>query len=512
MSNKKMRGSIGALFVMLIAAALAACGSGGGGSSSDSGGIGTGTGMATIQGSVPGTVFVAVNNDTNFEAGRATATGTPKTFSIAIPTGMTYRFYVMENEGSSNSRVYPMYMGTNNVFELDNTANGQIISLGMINPDMGTGRATPANIPTLMMGWGTNAMVPPSLAGTAFSMDNVKGTTWGYHTMMTSGTMGWEHGILSFDNNGLGHMTGIVRNETPLPDRGQIPYTMSMSGMLFHPGDNTFHSVISRDMSVMVATYTDNIGGPAMMIGQRRGGTFHTDGSDMTGTWRFQRFTAGNDNITSGWGYGTMQFVSGAATITSGTTNTGVGMVGNHVFSMDNNGIMTQAGNISFYGVMSIDKSMIVATDTRGGYPELWVMMRDTGGTYYTADMMGDWVMHAVSSGNPDSRGWTYGHSVVDASGNDTFHWMMGYTGPISSAQMTFTMNGGVITTSGTGGGTGGGMMGGGMMGGEWASGGMMGDGWVTSTFHGVMNGARNIMVSTYSDGNGGYPFSIQVK
>ena len=43
-----------------------------------------------------------------------------------------------------------------------------------------------------------------------------------------------------------------------------------------------------------------------MMIGQKRGGTFQTDGSDMTGTWRFQRLTAGSDNITSGWAYGTM--------------------------------------------------------------------------------------------------------------------------------------------------------------------------------------------------------------
>ena len=463
--------------------------------------------MATIQGSVPGTVFVAVNNDTNLEVGRVTATGTPKTFSMGIPTGTPYRFYVMENEGTGNSRVYPVYMGTNNVFELDNTANGQIISFGMINPDMGTGRATPANTPTLMMGWGANATVPPSLAGTAFSMDNVKGTSWGYNAMMTSGTMGWEHGTLSFDNNGLGHMTGIVRDGTPLSDRDHIPYTLSMSGMLLNPGDNTFHSVVSRDMSVMVATFTDYIGGPAMMIGQRRGGTYNTGGSDMTGTWRFQRFTAGNDNITSGWGYGTMQFVSGAATITSINTNNGPGTLGSFVFSMDNNGIMTQAGNVSFYGVMSIDKSMIVATDTIGGHSELWVMMRDTGGTYYIADMMGDWVMHAVSAGNPGSRGWTYGHSVVDASGNDTFPWMMGYTGSISSAQMTFVMNGGWMTTSGTGGGTGGGMMGGG-----WTGGGMMGDGWVTSTFHGITNGARNIMVSTYSDGSGGYPFSIQVK
>jgi len=280
MSNKKVRGSIGVLFVILVAAALAACG--GGGSSSSTVPIGAGT--ATIQGSVPGTVFVAVNNDTNLEVGRVTATGTPKTFSMVVPTGTNYRFYVMENEdtgNSSNSRVYPMFMGTSNVFELDNTANGQIISLGMVNPDMGTGKAIPVNNPPLMMGLGANNTLPSSLAGMAFSMDNVKGTTWGYNTMMTSGTMGWEHGTLAFDSTGLGNMTGIAQNGSPV-SRTNIPYIMSTSGMLFDPGDSTFQCVVSRDMSVMVATFTDSTGGPAMMIAQKRGGTFLA--SDMTGT------------------------------------------------------------------------------------------------------------------------------------------------------------------------------------------------------------------------------------
>ena len=238
-----------------------------------------------------------------------------------------------------------------------------------------------------------------------------------------------------------------------------------------------------------------------MMIAQKRGGTFATDGSDMTGTWRFQRLTAGGDNTTSGWAYGTMQFTFGSAGITSMTTNAGVGGGGNFGFSMDGNGIMSKTGDASFYGVMSMDKSMIVATDTNGGNPELWVMMKDTAGT--TADTMGDWVMHSVSSGNPDSRDWTYGHSVVDASGNDTFSQMMGSGGPgDNTTQMTFQMNGGVMTM----GGTGGGMMGGG------TGGGMMGGGLETSTFHGIMNGAKNLMVSTYTDGTGGYPLSIQVK
>ena len=486
------RGIIGIVTMLFFGMALAACG--GGGSSSVSGGTGT----TTIQGSVPGTVFVAVDNDTNLEVGRVTAAGTPKAFSMNVPTGKNYRFYVMENEGTANSRIYPMYVGANNVFELDNTADGQIISLGMVTPEMGTGRATPANTPSLMMSRGANAMVPPSLAGMAFSMDNVKGTTWGYNTVMTSGTRGWEHGTLSFDDNGLGHMTGIVRNGTSLSAREDIPYTMSLSGMLLNPDDNTFQCVVSKDRSVMVATFTDNImGGPAMMIGQKRGGTFHPDGSDMTGTWRFQRLTAGSDNTTSGWAYGTMEFVSGSAGITSITTNSGSGTIENFSFSMNDNGIMTEAGDGSFHGVMSMDKTMIVATDTNGGNPELWVMMKIPTGTYSTADMRGDWVMHSVSSGNAGSRDWTFGHSVVNSGGVDTFSQMMGSAGPVASAQMTFTMNGGVMTMSGQGGGMGGGMMGGGMM---------------TQTFHGIMNGAKNIMVSNYSDGSGGYPFSIQVK
>jgi hypothetical protein len=487
------------LFVLTFSLAIAACG--GGGSSSGAGGTGT-TGTATIQGSVPGTVFMAVDDDTNLEVKRVTAAGTPKTFSMEVPTGKSYRFYVMENEGTGTSRAYPMYLGTNNVFEIDNTADGQIISLGMVNPDMGTGKAIPANTPALMMGRGANSMAPTSLAGTAFFLDNVKGTTWGYNTMMTSGSMGWEHGTLSFDNNGLGHMGGIVRNGTTLADRDGIPYTMSLSGMLLNPGDNTFQCVVSRDGSVMVATFTDNTGGPAMMIGQRRGSTFQP-GSDMTGTWQFQRFTAGSDNTTSGWAYGIMGINSGFAGITPITTNNGPGTTGNFTFFMDANGIMTKSGDASFNGVMSMDKSMIVATDTNGGNPELWVMMKTTTGT--TADMMGDWVMHSVSSGNSGSRDWTYGHSLVDAGGNNTFSQMMGSGGPVpvdNTTQMTFQMNGGVMTMGGTGGGTGGGMMGGGMMGG----------GLVTSTFHGITNGAKNLMVSIYTDGTGGYPFSIQVK
>ncbi len=484
--------------------ALAACGGGGGGSTS----AGT-AGTVTVQGSVPGTVFVAVDDGTNMEVARAAATGSPKTFSMVLPTGADYRFYVMENEGTGNSRIYPMYIGSSNVFGIDNSADGQTIALGMIAPDLVTGHSIPANTPGLMMGHGTSGAVPASLSGSAFSMGDVTGTTWAYHTLMTSGAMAWEHGTISFDNATLGHMTEIFRNGISQADRTDIPYAMTLSGMLLDSTDPTFQCVVSRDRDTMVATFTDPSGGPAMMIAQRRGGMFATDEADLTGSWRFQRFTAGGDNTTSGWAYGAMQMTAGSATITSMTTNAGTGTTGNFAFVMDANGIVTDPADASFQGVMSLDRTMIVATDTDGGYPEMWILIKDTGATFAAADMAGDWVMHAVSSGNVGSRGWTYGQSVVDASGNDSFFGMMGNTGPISDTQMTFTMGSDGVMTMG--GGASGGMMGGGS-GSGMMSGGMMGGSVDTSTFHGVTNGARNIMVSTYTDGSGGYPFAIQVK
>ncbi|MBE0603814.1 MAG: hypothetical protein IH611_09315 [Deltaproteobacteria bacterium] len=482
---------------------FAACGGGGGGSTSTGTTGGTTAGTVTVQGSVPGTVFVAVDDGANAEAARATATGTPKTFSMVLSTGKRYRFYVMENEGTGNSRIYPMYIGASNVFGLDSSADGQTISLGMISPDLATGRSIPATTPALMTGHGTSGAVPASLSGNAFSMDNVLGTSWAYNTIMTSGTMAWEHGTVSIDNAAFGHMTEIFRNGISRADRNDIPYRMTLSGMLLDSADNTFQCVVSRDGDTMVATFSDSLGGPALMIGQKRGGSYATDGSDMTGTWRFQRFTAGSDNTTSGWAYGTMQFTFGNASIVSMTTNAGAGSVANFSFAMDANGVLTESGDASFHGVMSASKNMIVATDTDGGDPEMWILMKDTGGTYSTADMAGDWVMHSVAAGNAGSRGWTYGHSAVDGSGNDTFSGMMGDAGPVPSTELTFQMNGGVMTMDGTGGG----MMGGGTMGG-----GMMGGGLVTSTFHGTMNADRDIMVSSYSDGTGAYPFSVQVK
>lgn len=155
------------LFALTLSVALAACGGGGASGGSSSGQ--SSTGSAVIQGKVSGPVFIAVDNDTNLEAGRSTGADGLTTFGMTLPTGKNYMFYLLDNGVMGNSpRVFPVYVGTTNVFRITFDANGQTIDLGLVNPDLTGGMATPANnlleCPGVMA-WGENRSIPPFLIG-----------------------------------------------------------------------------------------------------------------------------------------------------------------------------------------------------------------------------------------------------------------------------------------------------------------------------------------------------------
>lgn len=497
---KRKRMIMGFLSIAIMVLTLAACG-GGGGTAGDVGGTGTTTGTATIQGQVTGTTVIAVDSDTDLEAARATASGTPKTFSMTLPTGHAYRFYLMENEGAGNTgRIYPVYMGSTNVFRMTSDANHRIIDFGMVSPDFDKGTAVPANDPmgySGMMAGGENRSIPPFLSGAVFSMGDLQGA-WDFQSLATSGTTGWMHGVLSVDNTGMGGMTSLIRNGMPWPSTDNVPFSMFPCGIVGMGNDNTFHGFLSKDRTMMSATWTDNTGGSALMIFRKRGGAFAQN--DLFGTWNFHRLTAGGDNATSGWASGSMTMSSpGTAIVTAVQTHdTLMSEVGSSFFvSMDGDGIVTSSGDNTFHGVMSRDKNMMVVTRTgAGGHYDLMVLMRsDAGVSYDTADLTGDWMQHGVVSGNPNDANWNFGQMVMDPAGQATFNGMMGRTGAFSMQPAAFAMNSsGVITMGGMG-------MGGGMT-----------NTMMVQTYSGFMNPSKDIMVATYSDGNGGYQLGIGMK
>jgi hypothetical protein len=139
---------------------------------------------------------------------------------------------------------------------------------------------------------------------------------------------------------------------------------------------------------------------------------------------------------------------------------------------------------------------MVVTRTGAGGHYDLMVFMRsNTGVSYSTADLTGDWMQHGIVSGNPNDANWNFGQMVMDPTGQATFDGMMGKTGAFSMQPGTFAMNSsGFISMGGMG-------MGGGMT-----------NTMMVQTYSGFMNPAKDFMVATYTDGNGGYQLGIGMK
>jgi hypothetical protein len=144
------------LLSVLFSIYLIGCGGGGGGGDSSGGST------ATITGTVAGTVVVAIDENNN-EVNRITATGagSPKNFMLTVPVGGKYRFYLIENEGTANEKIFCIYQDTTNVF---NISSAVMIDLGFV--DTCSGVAVPENNPLNVPGvtsCGQDTSLPPGV-------------------------------------------------------------------------------------------------------------------------------------------------------------------------------------------------------------------------------------------------------------------------------------------------------------------------------------------------------------
>lgn len=179
---KKRLSVIGIMFLsVLLTVYLIGCGGGSGG------GNASGSNNATITGTVSGTIVIAFDQN-NTEVARNTASGNPKTFTLSVPVGGTYKFYLIENEGTTNERGYALYQGSTNLF---NISSAVTINLGYV--DTSSVVAIPANNPLSVAGvtsGGEDTTISPSLCSEfaiCFAIADYfplgQGDTWTYRKL-----------------------------------------------------------------------------------------------------------------------------------------------------------------------------------------------------------------------------------------------------------------------------------------------------------------------------------------
>jgi len=402
------------------------CGGGGGGG----GGTPPANTNATVTGTVAGTTVIAYNQS-NVEIARNTATGNPKTFTLTLPAGVSYKFYLVENEGTANQRVYPLYQGSTNVFTIGSAVT---INLGLVDTLSGVGVPTnnPLNVSGVSSG-GENTTVPTAIAGSAFLASDFTGT-WNYLGLISGYTPthnpGWYYGSFTFDTSGT-----IVSASTITDSMGTQGYTpnpgasfaLMPSGVITLPSitQALFKGSMNHDKNSYIGTGTfapgdiSGVHGYNLHVSVKSGGTF--TGSDLVGDWNAHWLTSGPTVTYTSWAYGTLSISSnGTSSWTSFRRSDGVTTPpppgGTSSFSAD--GIITDVAN-NLHGVVTQDKRMTFTTMDNNGSSFLIIMQKKGSETFSLADLQGTWTKHTLAAG--DGNRWVRGMANIDASGVQTW-------------------------------------------------------------------------------------------
>jgi hypothetical protein len=445
-------------------------GGGGGGDSDSTETTGVGSDIVTITGTVAGTVVYAVDQDDN-EVDMDMATGTPKTFTLNIPVGSDYRFFFVENDGTIRERVFPLYQGTTNVFKISSAGT---IELGFV--DTSSGVAEPTNdflAYTGVSSGGEIATAPAPLSDSIFTISDLEGT-WRGHEFSGATNSWWTHLTINVDN------TGAFTTSDNLDSVGGTStfsgtFTINNSGVITTEsttGTTSYHGLTSQDRALIIATMTTT-NGPAIGIYQKdQGGTFTQ--SDLEGTWNIHELGGGTDS----WWTHMVISVDNTGTFTSSNFLNSNGDETNisGTTSISSDGIVSASVTdvSSYHGVMSEDRTLIVATMTTTNGPAIGVLQKDVGSTFAQSDLEGTLYAHEHSGGT-DSK-WTRIVLNIDDTGALTSSSFINSTGDTANVSGAISIStDGIVTGSIA----------------------------EISSFHGIMSQNKSLTIATMNKNNG---------
>lgn len=482
---------------------LVACGGGGGG--------GDGSKKATITGTVSGTQ-VTVFDQNNVLATSIKASGSPKMFSLSLPAG-TYRIYLIENEGTNNQRVFPLYatdaLATNR-FQLPSKAN---INLGFVSTLSGNG--IPANNPldSGATSAGADESIPPSLHASAAFTSDVQGTWYVFGLTTQSDKPGWFYGLQTFKSDGT-LMAGSTWDSTGA--QAGAPAGMSLlvdpSGVVrsTDPGiseQNRFNGILDQTKEIIpgATNFTTADGnspglivGPALLALTKQSAFVV---SDLAGLWTSFALVLGSSETDTGWVWGDLEIGTDGLAIfpLNAHSTAGISSMAAEKFAVSSlygHIWLTEPIGPSFHGALSFNKNMVFGVSELSNYGGLTghalrVLVRKAADCTL-ADLSGAWRIYALGLGlgdspTPQSR-WTRSMTTIDSNGHMT-------AGPGIFSDGATPANG-PGTPLGTA---------------SITSDGILSLG-AHDTFHGAMSSNKTFVVGTLTGQNGEHSLTIWVK
>jgi|GEM_PF-3393518 len=426
------------LFFLLLLVLMAGCGGSGGGSdTTGTGGDTTGSGDVTITGTVAGTTFVAVDvaSDTVVARKVAVSQNGSKVFTVKVQSGKQYKFYLIENEGTDNERVFPLYIGTDNKFNLSTGT----CDLGFVST--ATGKAKPSKEPKQFSGVGEDITVPAGVAknqASVFKQSDLAGS-WYFFQFKSGEHSQWWRSTLTVDTTGAATSTNSSNSDEYSEQTENHKLNIDPSGVITIPNSD-IQLIMSKDKNLFVGVGNSNNGnGRMMMIGIKAGSKFNP--SDLAGTtWKGHELRAGIQSGMRGWSRSNVTISgSGLATTTnvikdpdpsSDSVGPGGSSEGGSVTLLpaDNSGAIkvTSSSTLeSLYGAITPDKNMMVYVSTNHNaylttnkIISFGILVRTGKTTFSQADLMGNWRKNLLGLTTTDAY-WCRDLTVIDSNGTE---------------------------------------------------------------------------------------------
>ena len=429
---------------------LLACGGGGGGNDGPKNVILTGT--------VTGTTVVAYDETGARTTAVASGSSVPKTFSITLTTGHTYALYLVENEGSTNQRVYPLYADASATVNLLKLGEPGTIDLGFV--DTSSGNAVPSKNPLFangVSGAGNSTTIPPDLAATStvFRPADLAGR-WAMHALaVTPVTVRWVRATLEVGADGMASFTSLEDPDGPF---GSVPtalMTLTPGGMLQMAQSNFLGAMASgKDLVGWTGTLPPLGEALGVLVKQTTGRA----GTEVVGTFEFHRFkgigSSEGDAGRGSWARGRLTIdarlevsvVAGTFQTSDPAHDTSSGLVG--VASVASDGTVRLSSDPTFEGTLSPDGKTLVATTTDGGEHALLILQRTPSGIA-SSSLEGTWNLRQLEY-QPGSIGeWARGKATV-TSGVATLIELAPSSGSTDPVPVTVSPEGAVTITGDT--------------------------------------------------------------
>lgn len=234
---------------------------------------------------------------------------------------------------------------------------------------------------------------------------------------------GWAHGLLTFDANGNGTVSSMIKSDGKSDFPPSVSMSVSPTGVVSVEGD--FHGFMSTDKKAVYFTMSDGGGGYVMGIMQKKESGITFNPADLQGTWQMHSLVTCNPQSAdkkAEWMYGTISMDANGSGTANFVRDNGSDSQ-NLSLSISSEGIVTMNGT-DFYGFMSADKKSITITMTEGngeGYNLINLQKEITGTDYATANLQGRWQTHVLSTFDPSgsnlNKQSNWQHGIITLNG-----------------------------------------------------------------------------------------------